>query len=331
MANDNDYLVVAYFADREAAEKAAQELKAWDKDNTAVKFGGMGIITLTEDGKLKTDEVGARETRKGAKWGAIVGATGGLLAGVLTGGLALIPGAIIGVTAGGLGGSLFHEDIGMNEPERARMVEHLKSGGVAVAVMVDDNEIPIAQRQLNEYGGDVVGYKIPKVTMEEFLATYSPVEAARRETAARFPDMPSQEQEDIAFLMGAASSLDGDAAEKLAAVGVTSIDAYLERAATPQGRAALAAETGYDTKTILDWANELDLARVRGVGQKYAALLHAAGVDTVVELAHRNPENLTQKLAEVNAAMAIVEQLPSPERVAGWVAQAKELPRLITY
>ena len=54
-------------------------------------------------------------------------------------------------------------------------------------------------------------------------------------------------------------------------------------------------------------------------------------VDTVVELAHRNPENLYNKLVEVNEAEHVVESMPSDEEVADWVAQAKELPRVITY
>jgi predicted flap endonuclease-1-like 5' DNA nuclease len=81
----------------------------------------------------------------------------------------------------------------------------------------------------------------------------------------------------------------------------------------------------------LTWANRFDLARVRGIGPKYANLLEQAGVDTIPELAQRNPENLSAKLAEVNATAGVVKMLPYPGHVASWVSQAKELPRLITY
>jgi hypothetical protein len=54
-------------------------------------------------------------------------------------------------------------------------------------------------------------------------------------------------------------------------------------------------------------------------------------VDTVPELAQRNPQNLYQKLSEVNAEKNLVRHLPSQAQVESWVAQAKQLPRVITY
>ncbi len=59
--------------------------------------------------------------------------------------------------------------------------------------------------------------------------------------------------------------------------------------------------------------------------------LEESGVDTVPELARRNAANLYAKMAEVNSEKELVRQLPSKSQVASWVAQAKELPRKITY
>ena len=55
------------------------------------------------------------------------------------------------------------------------------------------------------------------------------------------------------------------------------------------------------------------------------------GVDTVVELAQRNPPNLFEKLNSVNQEKHLVRKLPTQSQVENWVAQAKELPRVITY
>jgi predicted flap endonuclease-1-like 5' DNA nuclease len=101
--------------------------------------------------------------------------------------------------------------------------------------------------------------------------------------------------------------------------------------ATPKGRATLAKKTGASTKMILNWVNRVDLSRIRGVGTEYADLLKAAGVDTTQELAQRNPQNLYQKLVEVNAEKKIVRQLPGEAQVRAWVEQAKQLPRVIEY
>jgi predicted flap endonuclease-1-like 5' DNA nuclease len=82
---------------------------------------------------------------------------------------------------------------------------------------------------------------------------------------------------------------------------------------------------------ILTWVNHCDLFRIGGVGAQYAELLEAAGVDTVVELANRNPENLTVRLAEVNAEKNLVNRLPDEGSVRDWIEQAANLPRMISY
>jgi len=64
---------------------------------------------------------------------------------------------------------------------------------------------------------------------------------------------------------------------------------------------------------------------------EYSDLLEEAGVDTVVELANRKPENLHAKILEVNTAKKLVRRPPSAGMVADWVLQAKELPRVVTH
>ena len=120
-------------------------------------------------------------------------------------------------------------------------------------------------------------------------------------------------------------------AQKLQAAGVTSVEALLEKGSTPQGRKELAEQTGISGNLILGWVNRADLFRIKGIGEEYSDLLEKAGVDTVVELAQRNPENLYAKLVEVNAAQKLVRRLPGQAQVAEWIRQAKELPRVVRY
>jgi predicted flap endonuclease-1-like 5' DNA nuclease len=112
---------------------------------------------------------------------------------------------------------------------------------------------------------------------------------------------------------------------------VRSTDSFLKLAATPKGRQELAEKSGINEKMILEWANHLDLYRIKGVGSEYSDLLEEAGVDTVVELAQRNPENLYQKLVEVNNAKKLVRKMPVQSQVADWIEQAKKLPRVLQY
>ncbi len=120
-------------------------------------------------------------------------------------------------------------------------------------------------------------------------------------------------------------------AEKLRAIGITTTDALLQAGATPQGRAELAEKTGIQPDLILAWVNRADLMRVKGVGEEYSDLLEAAGVDTVAELARRNPDNLYEQLARVNEEKKRVRRLPTREMVAAWVEHAKTLDRVVTY
>lgn len=120
-------------------------------------------------------------------------------------------------------------------------------------------------------------------------------------------------------------------AEKLKAIGVKTTDDLLSRAGTAKGRKEVAATTGLSEALILDWVNRADLFRIKGIGTQYSDLLEAAGVDTVVELARRNVAHLLQKLSEVNDQKHLVRALPSEGVVAGWIEQAKALPRMVEY
>jgi len=120
-------------------------------------------------------------------------------------------------------------------------------------------------------------------------------------------------------------------AKKMIAAGVKTVEGLLKVGATPKGRKELAEKTEISGALILEWVNHADLYRIKGVAQEYSDLLEEVGVDTVVELSKRVPVNLHKKILEVNEAKKLVRRPPSESMVADWVAQAKDLPRVITY
>src|SRR5262245_61456998 len=122
-----------------------------------------------------------------------------------------------------------------------------------------------------------------------------------------------------------------EAAATLKSVGIRTTEKLLEAAKAPKGRRKLAERTGIDEKRILRWANMADRMRIKGVGEDYAELLQAAGVDTVRELKYRNPANLAKAMAQANAKRKLVRILPSEKAVMRWIEQAKKLPLKITY
>ena len=120
-------------------------------------------------------------------------------------------------------------------------------------------------------------------------------------------------------------------AQKLADANIQTSADLLESGKTPNGRQELAEKTGISTKLILEWVNLADLMRIKGVAEEYSDLLEEAGVDTVAELARRNPENLHAKILEANKEKKLVRRPPPHEMVANWIEQAKKLPRIIEY
>ena len=120
-------------------------------------------------------------------------------------------------------------------------------------------------------------------------------------------------------------------AQKLKDAGIGTSAQLLDKGSTPKGRKELAEKSGISDTLLLQWINHVDLFRIKGVGEEYADLLEAAGVDTIPELAQRKADNLIEKMSAVNNEKKLVRQLPSRDMVAGWIEQAKQLPRVITY
>tara|TARA_R110001592_G_scaffold363321_1_gene683778 strand:+ start:45234 stop:45641 length:408 start_codon:yes stop_codon:yes gene_type:complete len=120
-------------------------------------------------------------------------------------------------------------------------------------------------------------------------------------------------------------------AKKLVSCGLMTQDQLLDVGSTPLGRKTIAEESGISPKLILSWLNRADLARVKGVGSDYADLLEHSGIDTVPELAQRNPSNLYQKMTEANETKKLVRNVPSENQIADWVEQAKIFGRAMHY
>ena len=120
-------------------------------------------------------------------------------------------------------------------------------------------------------------------------------------------------------------------AAKLKARGIVYSDEFLDVVKTPASRQALAEQLGVDSQVILELANRADLARIKGIASVFSDLLEHAGVDTVMELATRNPETLHATLVEINAEKKLAGRTPPLSAVKDWVAQAKELPRVLEY
>ncbi len=120
-------------------------------------------------------------------------------------------------------------------------------------------------------------------------------------------------------------------AAKLKDAGIQTTEALLEAGKTPQARKKLAAAADVSDVLLLKWINRADLFRIKGIGEEYADLLEATGVDTVPELAQRNPANLHEALTAINQQKKLVRQMPALTQVSAWIEEARTLPRVLTY
>ncbi len=326
MTNKNDQFVVGLFFNEDAAKDAAHSIKEWDHNDDDVKLGAIGVITYNADrGKLHTKEIGERGTKSGAGWGTAIGAA----IGILTGGIGLIPGMAVGAVAGSAVGALNHKSLGLNDEQYEALLAKLKGGGAALGIMADDFEVTPVIQQLEKTGADVSHYVVEADTAETITTVAAAQVAASKAVDAAVSD--DADTSDAKATMVSVTGMTTGQAAALEEIGIETPSNLLELAATPDGRAMIAEASGLDPELVLASAKKLDLMRVKGVGIKYATLLLAAGVDTVPELATRNAANLAKKCAEVNAAESIVEELPTEAMTSDWVAQAKELPRMLFY
>ena len=119
--------------------------------------------------------------------------------------------------------------------------------------------------------------------------------------------------------------------DKLREAGIRTTADFLKLCCDPNGRRTVAERTGVSERLILRWVNHADLMRIAGIGPQYAELLEAAGVDTVKELRHRNPDNLTVRLTEINRERRLAGTNPASSMVFAWIEEAQGIEPTITY
>jgi hypothetical protein len=160
-------LVLAFFGSELEADYAVEQLKGWDKASKEVKLGAIGVLVKDDKGKIKTHKLGARKTGGGAILGA--------LAGVLTGGVSLVGGAVVG----GILGAFFHKGLGMSKDDLVRIGGELDGGKAAVGVLAAADEAADVSAKLAELGGVPESHEVSDEAVEqvEVAAEAAPEEA----------------------------------------------------------------------------------------------------------------------------------------------------------
>jgi uncharacterized membrane protein len=153
MALHYQQLVLAYFDNFEAAEKAAKSLMAWDKASHDIRLGAIGVLHETEKGKIQTKKYGYHNTGKGATIGVILGILGAMLPGI-----GLVAGIVGGAVAGGILGTFSKESLGLKGDDYAKLKGALADGKGALIVLSEPEEANAVQAELEKLGGSVDRY-----------------------------------------------------------------------------------------------------------------------------------------------------------------------------
>jgi uncharacterized membrane protein len=331
MSEKYSFLVIKY-PKPDTAMEAMAELRALSKDKV-VKLKDAVAITKTQKGKIKLHQTKDDAAGKGFVKGGLVGIL-----------LAALLGPAGWIAAGALMGTAFAMfDRGIKNKLLKELGEKMTPSESAVAILVEHADWPVAveRMRVHNFQGEVVVSQIVEEDMVEVeklledgktvasvpeeMEVPAPVEEVVEEAPEGEPAV--QPVKGLAYIEGVGTAY----SQKLQEIGITNVAELLDKGSTPQGRKQIADFTGISDKLVLRWVNMADLYRIKGIGQEYAELLEAAGVDTVPEMAKRNPANLLEKMAAANAEKKMVRRLPVLSQVESWIDQAKDLPPVITY
>jgi len=148
-------LVLAFFQDEAAADAAVSQVKQWDKASKDIKLGAIGILVKDDKGKIKTHKLGQRKTGTGAVLGA--------LAGVLTGGVSVVGGAVVGSILG----AFFHKGLGLSKDDLTRIGGELDGGKAAVGILAEPDEAAGVSAKLAELGGKPETHQVTEEALDQ--------------------------------------------------------------------------------------------------------------------------------------------------------------------
>jgi hypothetical protein len=113
--------------------------------------------------------------------------------------------------------------------------------------------------------------------------------------------------------------------------GIKNVSQMLVAGRTPEQREELAERTGVPLENILELVKLSDLSRIPGVKGIRARLYHDAGVDTIENMAHWEPEKLRTRTIEYIRQSGFDGMPPLPAEVKFSVEKARRLPRVVEY
>ena len=157
---------------------------------------------------------------------------------------------------------------------------------------------------------------------EEWRAKYDALSAERAAASVA----AVQDDDDYPYPVEEVEGIGKGFGNKLRTLGIETTEDLLRRCNTQEGWESVADKIGLKERYVVrKWASMSDLMRIPGVKGQFAELLEFSGVQSVQDLAGRDPAQLLATMSEVNEREHRVRKLPSLEAVRGWIAAAASL------
>lgn len=89
----------------------------------------------------------------------------------------------------------------------------------------------------------------------------------------------------------------------------------------------ISGKTGISEENLQMWKDYMSLMQFRHIGPNYANLLHRedVGIKTIRDFAHKNPNEILQKMKESNKRRRLVKVLPNIEKINDWISIAQKI------
>lgn len=110
---------------------------------------------------------------------------------------------------------------------------------------------------------------------------------------------------------------------------ITRAQQLLHAAGPHDSRLALAQRTMIEPRVLQRMVCRADLSRLQGVGAVFGDMLEELHCATVQAVARQDPEDLHQRLQQLNNVERMARRAPTLDEVQRWVRQARDLKPLV--
>lgn len=114
-------------------------------------------------------------------------------------------------------------------------------------------------------------------------------------------------------------------ADELAAAGVISTRALLERCRSEEALLRLADQTGIAAGLLEKWVGAVDLTRINGIGEEHMSLLNRLGIGSLEVMARADAADLRARALEIEEVMPQMSAVPGEATLTGWIRDAGRL------